>query len=183
MFLSRNSSLNTKLINEKDRDFELKYKSENRSEDNSFSESITLKNQNKSSITLTTDNGYNWDYAIIMNNPDFEGNKSKNESNHELAVNELLERLIISGLQVYPYKSGDKDEIIIKIRAPLSLLEKYAEETEFKILVDEKYLLNNVDDASNPIPTDISLTDMSPYYYFYMPYNKGKLAGNFFIYI
>lgn len=126
--------------------------------------------------------GYNWDFCIVVPNPDYVGDKKEGEEKKEestenrIAVLEILERLHLGGLQTYQFYSGDNDEIIIKVRAPLARLMSHAEETGFRLLLDEHYLEKHVDDPLNPIADDPDITRLSPYEYIYGKYMQGNIA-------
>lgn len=124
--------------------------------------------------------GYKWDFCIKVDNPDYNGGKDddkddKPKSNeHKMSHDEILERLHLGGLQTYQYYSGDNDEIIIKIRAPLARLQQHAEETGFRMLLDEAHLERFIDDPNSPIADDPEITRLGPYEYIYAKYSRGE---------
>lgn len=131
--------------------------------------------------------GYKWDFCILVPNPDYVGDKDekKEESTeNRIPVGEILERLHLGGLETYQFYSGDNDEILIKVRAPLQRLMSHAEETGFRLLLDEHYLEKHVDDPLNMIADDPDITKLSPYEYIYGKYMQGEtLCRHFFLLI
>lgn len=128
--------------------------------------------------------GYTWDFCILVPNPDFVGDGKEDEKKDEntenrIPVGEILERLHLGGLQTYQFYSGDNDEIFIKVRAPLQRLMSHAEETGFRLLLDEHYLEKHVDDPLNPIADDPDITRLSPYEYIYGKYMQGNTLFSF----
>jgi hypothetical protein len=125
--------------------------------------------------------GYKWDFCIVVPNPEYKGDLKVDDkvantsSEHKMHHEEILERIHLGGLETYQFYSGDNDEIFIKVHASLERLQNHAENTGFRMLMDEKYLEQHVDDTSSPIADDPDLTRLSPYEYIYGKYDTGIL--------
>ena len=119
--------------------------------------------------------GYTWDMCIVVPNPDHDENKDKITANeNRVSYEDIVERLYLAKLQTFCYKSGDGDEIFIKIRAPLERLQEHATLTGMTMLMDPSYLKKFIDNRSQPIADDPDQTNLTPYQFIYGPYNPGK---------
>jgi hypothetical protein len=117
--------------------------------------------------------GYKWDFCIVVTNPDFDdgSNAPKTEKHPDhISHEEILERLQLAGLEVYPYYSGDGDEIIIKIRAPLERLQARAVKTGIRMLLDDDYVEKYIDDPESPIQEDFDISKYRRYEFIYAPF-------------
>lgn len=120
--------------------------------------------------------GYEWDFCIVVPNPNHEENKDKISANeNRISYEDIVERLYLAKLQTFTFKSGDGDEIFIKVRASLSRLQEHAELTGLSMLMDPNYLKKHIDKRSQPIADDPDQTSLTPYQFIYGPYNSGKL--------
>jgi hypothetical protein len=123
--------------------------------------------------------GYRWDLCIAIKNPDFappDGDVEMSDEERRDAkafFEDLLERLYLAGLQSYSYISGDGDEILVKIRAPIERLEEHAELKEFEMKLNMDYLRKHVDNQRNPIQHNTDVSQITPYMYIYAPYTRG----------
>ena len=97
--------------------------------------------------------GYQFDFALILPNPEHPDCKDKGFS-PDLSLEEIVERLHIGGLQTYVYRAVDDEEFIVKCRVPLRRLKRFAEDIEFDMKLDEKYLEDVVDNRKNKIAHD-----------------------------
>lgn len=120
--------------------------------------------------------GYDWDFCIVIPNPEDEGFRAEPTTEEYLPPIEILERLHSANLQTYQYLSGDADEIFIKIRAPLDVLRSHAENMEFKMLLDSNYIKKHIENLKEPIGQDPNHTTLSPYEFIYASYNDCKAA-------
>ncbi len=119
---------------------------------------------------------YKWDVCIVVPNPYFEGNEEvfKNRKADQESYETIMERLHIAGLQTYAFKSGDGDEIFIKVRASLERLQEHAEATELEMLLDPLYLRDRIDNKAARIRDDPEVTSLTPYQFIYAKYQRGK---------
>lgn len=140
--------------------------------------------------------GYTWDFCIVVPNPSFYQKQHEEEeaklraegkpipnvtalNPNKVTWEDIMERLHIAGLQTYCFQSGDGDELYIKIRAPLDVLRRHANQTEFKLLYDPKALREKVDKKSAPIADDPEITHLTPYQFIYGPYDDGNPIAPF----
>lgn len=107
--------------------------------------------------------GYKYDLIIVLPNPEHRENVAK-KFKPKIDIEEILERLHIARLQYYVFRSADNEEFIIKIRAPLDLLKEHADEIEFDMKIDERYLESEVDSKKHPIVHDPSEALSLDYY-------------------
>jgi hypothetical protein len=155
--------------------------SRNKSSD--VEQNIEQNNEVKNSVdtpAVEIKEGYQWDFCILVANPDFLGDKSDRDTvvsaidEHKMHHEEILERLHLGGLDTYQFYSGDNDEIFIKIHASLERLQHHAEQIGFRMLLDEHYLEQHVDDPSNRIADNPDLTRLSPYEFIHSKYDTGE---------
>jgi hypothetical protein len=147
--------------------------------------------------------GYQWDFCIVLPNPEFYRKKHDEEdeearaagralpsdtrtefnSNH-VPYREIVERLYLAGLQTYSFLSGDADEIFVKIRAPLQKLKDHATSVGLTMLYDPTYLKKCVDNQQHPIADDPEITTLTPYQFIYGPFDEGNrfLFFSFFLF-
>lgn len=135
--------------------------------------------------------GYTWDFCIVVPNPSFYQKQHEQEEEklraegkpipsvstlnpNKVTWEDIMERLQIAGLQTYCFQSGDGDELYIKIRAPLTVLRRHANQSEFKLLYDPKMLREKVDKKYAPIADDPEITSLTPYQFIYGPYVDGE---------
>jgi hypothetical protein len=136
----------------------------------------TLKAPEYKSLKKEIKEGYEWDFCLVLPNPDHEDFKAEPiAENYEPAI-EIIRRLHGAGLQTYQYYSGDWDEIFVKIRAPLSVLRSHAENIEYKMLLDPNYIKRHIENAKEPIGGDINHTKLSPYEFIHASYTDGTLC-------
>jgi hypothetical protein len=135
--------------------------------------------------------GYTWDFCMVVPNPAHyerqrreKDDKLRSEGKpipsithlnpNKVTFEDIIERLFIAGLQTYSFSSGDGDEIYIKVRAPLEILKRHANETKFIMQYDPTYLRNYIDRKHQPIADDPEITTLTPYQFIYGPYDDGK---------
>lgn len=135
----------------------------------------TLKRSEPKTPKKETKEGYEWDFCLVLPNPEHEDFKAEPVADNYIPPSEILRRLHDAGLQTYQYYSGDWDEIFIKIRAPLDILRAHAQNVEYKILLDSNYIKRHIENLKEPIGGDINHTKLSPYEFIYANYNDGKL--------
>ena len=97
--------------------------------------------------------GYQFDFALILPNPEHPDYKDKGFS-PDMSLEEIVERLHIGGLQTYVFRAADDEEFVVKCRVPLRRLKEFAEDIEFDMKVDERYLEDVVDNRKNRIAHD-----------------------------
>lgn len=117
---------------------------------------------------------YDWDFCIVVPNPDHEDFKNKPVHKEFKPYTEILERLHLADLETYQFYSTDQDEIFIKIRAPLKVLRQHAQNVEFKLLLDPNYIKKHVENLKEPIGEDPTVTKLSPYEFIYASYDDSK---------
>lgn len=138
------------------------------------------KNQAVSSPTATKSprkevkDNYEWDFCIVVPNPEHDSFKSKPLHKEFKPYTEILERLHLAELETYQFYSTDMDEIFIKIRAPLNILRRHAQNVEFKMLLDSNYIKKHVENLKEPIGEDPNHTKISPYDFIYASYDDSK---------
>lgn len=71
------------------------------------------------------------------------------KSKEEFHILRMVRWIAESGLQIYPYLSVQNDELIVLIKAPPGLLERYADEIDFKLPLDPVEL-KRVCEAGDP---------------------------------
>jgi hypothetical protein len=86
--------------------------------------------------------------------------------------NEIVERLMLGGLQTDQFFSGDTDEIVIKVRASLSRLEQAAESSDLRFLCNEEYLEAEIDDPEEKIADDPYVSRITPYEHIYCKFSR-----------
>lgn len=118
--------------------------------------------------------GYDWDFCLVLPNPEHDDFKSEPLADNYEPPTEILRRLHGAGLQTYQYYSGDWDEIFIKIRAPLSVLRSHAQNVEYKTLLDPNYIKRHIENLKEPIGNDVNHTRLSPYDFIYANYDDGQ---------
>jgi hypothetical protein len=109
--------------------------------------------QHQSMQQMVDNEGYGYDLVILVPNP--ADCRAKGLPPPPMSVEEFHERLRLGGLDVYAYYTADSEFIVLKIRAKLNRLKEYAEETEFWMQLDEKWLAMN-DDKEYPVAYDES---------------------------
>lgn len=132
----------------------------------------------KTPVSSHDEDGYGWDFIIMIPDPEYVKLQAPDGvvdvDPAFVPHNEIVERLIIAGLETYQYRTGDEDEIVVKVRAPLSKLKSHATSLKFIMKYDEHYLQDVIDDPNKPIVDDIEVTSYSPYEYIYGPYDQGE---------
>lgn len=121
--------------------------------------------------------GYKWDFCLVLTNPDFDdgsGDPKPDPHPDKIGHEEIIERLKLAGLQTYCFYSGDGDEIFIKIRASLEILEHRAEKIGFRMLLDDDYIERYIDDPDERIEEDF---DISKYRRYELIYAKFQIPG------
>jgi hypothetical protein len=124
--------------------------------------------------------GYQWDFCLVLPNPEDEPFKElmslKPVSDEDTfkTHTEIIEVLHLAGLETYQYYSGDADEIFIKVRAPLAILRRHAENVSYKMLMDPAYLKLHVENKDEPIGSNPEHTLLSPYECVYTSYDDTK---------
>lgn len=78
-----------------------------------------------------------FDYVAIF--PWLPGD-AKWKSNEEFHIVRMVRWIAESGLEIYPYLSVQDDELIVLIKAPPGLLEKYADGIDFKLPLEPSVL-------------------------------------------
>jgi len=68
------------------------------------------RNQHANAVTKETQ----WDFCIVIPNPEFIEKGETEPRKVNMHYREILERLLIGGLDTYQFYSGDGDEIFIK---------------------------------------------------------------------
>ena len=114
---------------------------------------------------------YTWDFCLVLPNPEDEEFKTQTSHENFVPAVEIIERLQLAGLQTYQFYSGDGDEIIVKIRAPLKVLRHHAEFLGIKMLLSQDYLENVLENQNAKIGEAPEVTTLSPYEFIYAPYN------------
>lgn len=128
----------------------------------------------KSTRKKDTKEGYEWDFCLVLPNPEDEEFKKEPTTEIYLPPSEILERLHSAGLETYQYYSGDADEIYIKIRAPLDILRTHAQNIEYKMVLDPNYIKRHIENMKEPIGQDPKHTKLSPYEHIYASYDDCK---------
>ena len=119
---------------------------------------------------------YGWDLVIVVKNPELNnvGDRTiKSIKEYYLSFDEIVDRLEMAELELFLFYSLDRKLIFIKIKAPLSILQRHADEIEFLMRLDETYLKEKVDDAHSPIHHDPEITTLHPYENIYCKYVTG----------
>mmetsp|Transcript_32767 Transcript_32767/g.47312 ORF Transcript_32767/g.47312 Transcript_32767/m.47312 type:complete len:789 (-) Transcript_32767:186-2552(-) len=114
-----------------------------------------------------------WDFCIVIPNPEFIEKGETEPRKVNLHYREIIERLLIGGLDIYQFYSGDGDEIFIKVGASIERLEKWARKSILKFLLDPHYLKEKLD-TLHPIHHDPSISPISPYQFIYHKYIQEK---------
>lgn len=95
-----------------------------------------------------------------------------------------LNQLITTGLEVYPYLSVQKDELIVLVRCPDDLLREFADSVDFNMKIDETHLRTTLlddhpqdpNDAEKggiaPININETITEMTPYQHMFFNYES-----------
>lgn len=128
----------------------------------------------KSMRKKDTKEGYEWDFCLVLPNPEDEEFKKEPTTEIYLPPSEILERLHTAGLETYQYYSGDADEIFVKIRAPLDILRAHAQSIEYKMVLDPNYIKRHIENIKEPIGQDPKHTKLSPYEHIYASYDDCK---------
>ena len=122
------------------------------------------------------DEDYGYDYCIVVPHPDYQEPDEDYIRKVHMSYYEILDRLHMAQLETYQFRSGDGDEVLIKIRAPLHVLKKWA---TFKSLVVEcnpDYLYNVIDSPilENKIAQNSAITSLQPYDHMFFEYDEDR---------
>lgn len=93
-----------------------------------------LKLRNQSKDTFRKQNGYNWDYVIVLNVYKHDEKLSKMQEKY--SFKKILLQLTNGGFQTKVFYSAQCDEVYIKIRAPINRLEIEADRIDMKLMLD-----------------------------------------------
>lgn len=137
--------------------------------------------------------GYGWDVCIVVpydpsddiyaNGPNFSVNGATNNdlekgvatySPDHVSFTQIIERLYQAELQTSCFKSGDGDEIYIKVRANLHRLAEHASDCELEMLLDPIALRDKVDNSDAHIEDDHETTPLTPYQCVYGPFDDER---------
>jgi hypothetical protein len=98
---------------------------------------------------------------------------------HKARVEEMVRRIKVSGLETFTYLSGQKDELIILLRAPAKLLRKFGDDIDFACRLDPLECQRSCeagDAAANIKPFSINpgpeFCKYEPYEYIYGKYEQ-----------
>jgi hypothetical protein len=139
----------------------------------------TIKPRPESRPKKETKENYEWDFCIVLPNPEHEDFKAEPIAENYEPPAEILRRLHNAGLETYQFYSGDWDEIFIKIRAPLDILRAHAESVEYKLMLDPNYIKRHIENIKEPIGGDLNHTKLSPYDFIYASYDDCKKLHSF----
>ena len=93
-----------------------------------------LKLRNQSKDTFRKQNGYSWDYVIVLNVYKHDQKLSKVQDKY--SFKKILLQLTNGGFQTKVFFSAQCDEVYIKIRTPITRLEKEADRIDMKLMLD-----------------------------------------------
>jgi hypothetical protein len=133
-----------------------------------------VPDRNTKAARMEIKENYDWDFCIVVPNPDHEEFKKHHVHADFKPHSEILERLHLAELETYQFYSSDMDEIFIKIRAPLAVLRRHAQNMQFKMLLDSNYIKRHIENIKEPIGMDPNHTNISPYDYIYASYDDSK---------
>lgn len=124
--------------------------------------------------------GYSWDYCMVFEVHDAEDRLSAKQQNKSLKY--VIDRLAEGGLQTKLFFSVQKDEVYLKIRAPLKRLQREADRINYRLLLEPTILANKLltgnmaakreEKRWKPVevPYNSIQTDIDPYEYIYCNY-------------
>lgn len=127
--------------------------------------------------------GYGWDFCIVVpydasEDPalagDLEGQSRVEHSPDHVAFTQIVERLYQAGLQTHCFRSGDGDEIYIKVRASLERLAEYAADIGWDMQLDPQQLRDKIDNADAPIEDDHETTPLTPYQHIFASFDDER---------
>jgi hypothetical protein len=93
-----------------------------------------MKLRNQSKDTFRKQNGYSWDYVIVLNVYKHDQKLSKMQD--KFSFKKILLQLTNGGFQTKVFFSAQCDEVYIKIRAPIARLEQEADRIDMKLKLD-----------------------------------------------
>ncbi len=107
-----------------------------------------------------------FDYVIV-----FPMIANKDGSNEQSPVARfVMHQMLGAGLEIYPYLSVQDDELLVLFRCPLIVLQKFADQIDFKLAMDpavleETLLAGDVENKIAPIKInhDPSITPLTPF--------------------
>mmetsp|Transcript_7686 Transcript_7686/g.10234 ORF Transcript_7686/g.10234 Transcript_7686/m.10234 type:complete len:705 (-) Transcript_7686:312-2426(-) len=121
-----------------------------------------------------------WDYCLVFPKRD----------EHDKNTQDILKSIQRSGLEIYCFKSAQKDEIICKIRAPLEKLQEYADATDRRFLCSEFILRDYIEQGNDKlgikplkINQDKEYSKISPYKFIYARYDTDKKYEDLYRYV
>ncbi|CAM9478818.1 unnamed protein product [Ascophyllum nodosum] len=97
--------------------------------------------------------GYSWDLCMVF------PTEAPPDQPRAAAI---VRRLHNAGLETYSFKSVQENEIIVKIRAPLERLARYAEDTRYEMLLDETKVERAMEEGSDDPPVEGSVITHDP---------------------
>jgi hypothetical protein len=134
--------------------------------------------------SLATNDGYGYDFVIVMDNPAAKASTANTTGqppksvydDYYLSFDEIIERLVLAKFDLYMFYSNDEKQskIFIKIHAGLDVLMKHAEIKEYPLLAKEHYLRTKVDNPHAPIAHDVLISPLHPYEFIYINYSRDK---------
>ncbi len=107
-----------------------------------------------------------FDYVIV-----FKMVENKDGSKEQSPVARfVMHSMLSAGLEIYPYLSVQDDELLVLFRAPLIVLQKFADQIDYKLYLDpavleETLLAGDAESRIAPIKIthDPSITEVTPY--------------------
>jgi hypothetical protein len=107
-----------------------------------------------------------FDYVIV-----FKMVENKDGSKEQSPVARfVMHGMLSAGLEIYPYLSVQDDELLVLFRAPLIVLQKFADQIDYKMHLDpavleETLLAGDAENRIAPIKIthDPSITEVTPY--------------------
>ncbi len=107
-----------------------------------------------------------FDYVIV-----FKMAENKDGSSEQSPVARfVMHQMLGAGLEIYPYLSVQDDELLVLFRCPLIVLQKFAEQIDFKLAIDpsvleETLLAGDLENKIAPIRINHvpSITPVTPF--------------------
>lgn len=124
--------------------------------------------------------GYSWDYCMVFEVHDAEDRLTAEQQKKSLKY--VIDRLAEGGLQTKLFFSAQKDEVYLKIRAPLKRLQREADRISYRLLLEPAILASKLLNGNMAakqeekrwkpveVPNNSIQTDVDPYEFIYGDY-------------
>jgi hypothetical protein len=142
---------------------------------------MALKKRKAVSDPFRNSNGYSWDYVMVFEVRDAEKSSKATKAQLKFSLKHILDQLAEAGLQTKLFYSVQRDEVYVKIRAPLRRLQREADRINYRLQLEPTQLANalRIGNMKGPVehqwksvevPNNNIETTIEPYDYIYFDY-------------